>query len=127
LKNINKTALVIKEMPMIPRKAKMMRIYVGEDDEWNGEPLYHAIVKKLHDLGIEGCTVSRGVEGYGRGGAIHRAKRFVVSGDLPMNIVSTDEESKIMRALPEIAAMLKDGIINLLDVEVVTIHGGKVV
>jgi uncharacterized protein len=112
---------------MIPKKAKMMRIYVGEDDDWNGTPLYHAIVEKLHDLGIAGCTVSRGVEGYGRGGAIHRAKRFVVSGDLPMTIVTTDEESKIMHALPEAAAMLKDGIINLVDVEVVAIHGGIVV
>ena len=64
---------------MIPKKAKMMRIYVGEDDDWNGTPLYHAIVEKLHDLGIEGCTVSRGVEGYGRGGAIHRAKRLAVA------------------------------------------------
>jgi PII-like signaling protein len=112
---------------MQTKKAKMMRIYVGEDDDWNGEPLYHAIVKKLHDLGVAGCTVNRGVEGYGRAGAIHRAKHFVVSGDLPMTLVSTDAEDKIMRALPEIAAMIKDGIINLVDVDVVEFHGGQLV
>jgi len=25
-------------------KAKMMRIYIGENDKWNGKPLYEAIV-----------------------------------------------------------------------------------
>lgn len=111
---------------MQTKRQKMMRIYLGEDDELNGEPLYHAIVKRLHDLGIRGATVNRGIEGYGRAGAIHRAKRFVVSGDLPITIVSTDEEEKILRALPEIASMLQDGMINLMDVDVIEVHKGQI-
>jgi len=33
-------------------KAKLMRIYVGENDKWNGKPLYEAIVGGLraHDI-----------------------------------------------------------------------------
>jgi hypothetical protein len=69
----------------------------------------------------------RGIEGYGRAGAIHRAKRFIVSGDLPITIVSTDEEEKILRVLPEIAAMLKDGMINLMDVDAIEVHKGQIV
>jgi len=112
---------------MQTKKARMMRIYLGEDDEWEGEPLYRAIVKKLHDLGVVGATVQRGVEGYGRAGAIHRQKHFVVSGDLPMTVIAVDTEEKIMKALPVIAGMVKDGIINLIDVDVVEIHNGQIV
>lgn len=38
-----------------------------------------------------------------------------------------DTEEKIMKMLPVIAGMVKDGIINLIDVDVIEIHGGQVV
>ena len=46
-------------------KAKMLRIHFGEDDKWNGRPLYRAIVEKCRELDIAGATVFRGIEGYG--------------------------------------------------------------
>src|SRR6202453_2067472 len=45
--------------------AKMLRIFLGEDDKWQGEPLYDAIVKKLRMLDVAGVTVYRGILGYG--------------------------------------------------------------
>ena len=33
-----------------------MRIYLGESDQWNGEPLYDAIVKRLRMMEIDGAT-----------------------------------------------------------------------
>ena len=41
-------------------KAKMLRIYFGEDDKWKGQPLYKAIVEKCRALDIAGATVFRG-------------------------------------------------------------------
>src|SRR5262249_21573489 len=35
--------------------AKLMRIYLGEADEWDGEPLYEAIVKQLRMMEIGGA------------------------------------------------------------------------
>ena len=55
-------------------KAKMMRIYLGEADRWNGEPLYDAIVKRLRMMDISGATVYRGILGYGAKGHTHKQK-----------------------------------------------------
>ena len=45
--------------------AKMLRIYVGEDDHFEGKPLHTAIVMALREAGIAGATVVRGIEGFG--------------------------------------------------------------
>jgi len=42
-----------------------MRIYMGESDKWQGEPLYEALVKRLRLMDIAGATVYRGILGYG--------------------------------------------------------------
>jgi PII-like signaling protein len=41
-------------------KAKLMRIYVGENDKWNGKPLYEAIVGGLRAHDIAGVTARIG-------------------------------------------------------------------
>lgn len=46
-------------------RAKMLRVYFGEDDQWHGRPLYQAIVERCRELDIAGATVLRGIEGYG--------------------------------------------------------------
>ena len=46
-------------------KAKMMQLFLGEADRFDGEPLYEAIVKRLRMMDIAGATVYRGVLGYG--------------------------------------------------------------
>ena len=48
-----------------------MRIYLGESDKRDGEPLYEAIVKKLRMMDFSGATVYRGVLGYGAAGRPH--------------------------------------------------------
>jgi len=114
-------------MSDITVRKKMMRIYLGEDDEYNGQPLYHAIVLRLQELGMAGATVYKGIEGYGGQHRLRKAKTFVLSGDLPVTVVTVDAPAKIKRVLPEIARMMKDGIIALLEVEVVTVSGGEIV
>src|SRR5438876_9517857 len=57
-------------------KAKLLRIYMGEADQWNGEPLYDAIVKQLRMMDISGATVYRGILGYGVKGHTHK-ERFL--------------------------------------------------
>jgi len=37
--------------------ARLMRIYMGESDKWQGEYLYEAIVKRLRLMDIAGATV----------------------------------------------------------------------
>ena len=50
---------------MIPRNAMLLRIFVGETDRWNHQPLYEAIVMKAREMHVAGATVLRGPMGFG--------------------------------------------------------------
>ncbi|MGC2388446.1 MAG: DUF190 domain-containing protein, partial [Candidatus Acidiferrum sp.] len=53
-------------------KAKLMRIYVGENDKWHDKPLYKAIVECMRSNDIAGVTVYQGILGYGANRRIHK-------------------------------------------------------
>ena len=99
--------------------ARLMRIYMGESDKWQGEPLYDAIVKKLRMMDISGATVYRGILGYGAKRHTHKSGRLGLSHDLPILISIVDTEANLAKAVSEIESMMQDGIIVLSDVEVI--------
>jgi PII-like signaling protein len=75
--------------------ALLVRIYIGETDQWHGAPLYHAIVELLRERGIAGATVIRGIEGFGRAARVHTTRILRLSEDLPILIETVDEEAKV--------------------------------
>jgi len=103
----------------IAGKAKMMRIFLGEADRWNDEPLYDAIVKRLRMMEIAGATVYRGILGYGAKGHTHKRSFMHISRDLPMMISVVDIEEKLSRAAEAVEEMLQDGLIVISDVDMV--------
>jgi PII-like signaling protein len=110
--------------PVAPRErregtARMMRIYLGEADRFDGEALYDAIVKRLRMMDIVGATVYRGILGYGAKGHTHREHFLHISKDLPIMISVVDAPEKIARAAEAIEAMMEEGLIVLSDVEFV--------
>jgi uncharacterized protein len=98
---------------------KMLIIYVDETDLWGTVTLYEAIVRRLRQLGMEGATAQSGMMGFGSHGKVHRKRLFGVSDDRPVTITAVDSESKIRKILPEIRGMVKEGLVVLLDAEVV--------
>lgn len=100
-------------------RAKMLRIYVGEDDRWEGEPLYEAIVKKLRMIDVAGATVYKGVMGYGANQRVHKSGFLHLSHDMPIMITVVDEEEKIRSVIPAIEEMVSEGMLVLSDVEVI--------
>src|SRR5258708_4369056 len=100
-------------------KAKMMQLFLGEADRFDGEPLYEAIVKRLRMLDIAGATVYRGVLGYGAKGHTHREHFLHISKDLPMMIEVVDSPEKIEKAAQAIEAMMEEGLILLSDTDFV--------
>lgn len=99
--------------------AKMLRVYIGEDDRWEGEPLHESIVKKLRMMDIAGATVYRGLMGYGAQQRLHRSGWLGLSRDLPIMISVIDTEEKIRSVLPVLDEMVDEGIVVLSDVEVI--------
>jgi PII-like signaling protein len=100
-------------------KAKLLRIFMGEADRWNDEPLHDAIVKRLHMMDIAGATVYRGILGYGAKGHTHKQSFWHVARDLPVMIAVVDEEQKLREAVEAIEAMIEDGLIVMSDVDVI--------
>ncbi len=100
-------------------RAKLLRIYVGEDDRWEDEPLHEAIVKKLRMMDIAGATVYRGLIGYGAQNRVHRSGFLGLSKDLPIMLSIIDTEEKIRGVLPVLDEMVDEGLIALSDVEII--------
>lgn len=100
--------------------ALLARIYIGESDRHEGQPLYEAIVRLLRERGVAGATVLRGMEGYGRAARLHTDRILRLSGDLPILIEIIDREERLRSVLPEIDAMVDGGLITLEHVEVMT-------
>jgi PII-like signaling protein len=99
--------------------ARLMRIYMGESDKWQGEPLYEAIIKRLRMMDIAGATVYRGILGYGAKGHTHKAGHLPFSHDLPVTVAVVDSEEKLAKAVNEIESMMQDGMIVFSTVEVI--------
>lgn len=108
-------ALSIKRTKIMP--AKLIHIYLGESDKYNGEPLYEAIVKKLRMMNFSGATVYRGLLGYGAKRHTHRAGRLHFSRDLPILISVTEKVESANDLVQTVAEMMQDGIIVTSDVE----------
>jgi len=101
-------------------KAKALQIHIGEDDKWEGAPLYEAIVTRARQLDIAGATVYRGVLGYGAQKRIHNHKTLALSHDDPIMISVVDEEEKINKLLAALETMIRGGcMIAVSDVTVV--------
>ena len=100
-------------------KAKMLRIHFGEDDKWQGKPLYRAIVERCRELDIAGATVYRGIEGYGASTLIHRPHLMSFSSDAPIMVSIVDTDDKIKKLIPKLDQMVDEGLIAISDVEVI--------
>src|SRR6516162_4566512 len=73
---------------------QLLRIFIGESDQWHGEPLYRAIVMKARELGLAGATVLRGPMGFGANSRMHTANLLELSSDLPIVIEMVDTSEK---------------------------------
>jgi len=116
------------ELMRLIGKAKMLRVHIGENDKWEGEPLYEAIVKRAAQLDIAGATVYRGILGYGAHKRIHRHKTVALSSDDPIMISMVDEEEKINQMIAALDTMVSGGcLIAISDVTVVRYveHGSE--
>ncbi len=100
-------------------KAKMLRIVISEDDKWEGEPLYEAIVKRLIMTDIAGATVYKAIAGYGPHKRYHKKKTLTVHGELPILITVMDTEEKINKVIPILDELVGEGIVVLSDVNVI--------
>lgn len=92
---------------------KLLRIFVDEKDRAGMQPLYTAVVELLRKKGVAGATVFRGIEGFGTHQQIHVAKMFSWVPNLPVLIEVVDDWSVIEPILPELQALVRDGLVTV--------------
>ncbi len=93
-------------------KAQALTMYLGESDQWQGMPLYVALVQYLRSQGCAGATVTRAVAGYGAGSRLHESGGLHWSSDAPVVIQVVDSPERLWRLLPDLREMLSGGLIT---------------
>lgn len=100
-------------------KAKLMRIFVGENDKWHDKPLYKALIESMRANDIAGVTVYQGILGYGANRRIHKESALNLSHDRPMMLSVVDSEKKLRAYFPILDGMVQQGLVVLSDVDVI--------
>ena len=102
----------------------LVRVFLGESNRAEGMPLYEAIVRRARQRGLAGATVLRGIEGFGAHSRIHTARILRLSEDLPIVVELVDREEKVRAFLPELDALVEDGLVTLEKVQVIVYRPG---
>ena len=97
----------------IPQDGKLLRVFIGEADRWQGKPLYEEIVYLARREGMAGATAIKGFMGFGCKSHMHTIKLLRLSEDLPIIIEIVDSEEKVNKFLPHLEAMVKEGLVTL--------------
>ena len=100
-------------------KAKLMRIFIGENDKWRDKPLHKALIESMRANDIAGVTVYQGILGYGANRRIHRDSTLHLSHDRPMMLSVVDTEEKLQAYFPILDGMVQQGLVVLSDVDVI--------
>ena len=110
---------------MLQKEGQLLRIFIGENDKYERQPLYEWIVRKARELGLAGATVFRGLEGFGARSRVHTAKILRLSSDLPIVIEIVDTSEKIEQFMPIIDDAIKEGLATLEKATIRFYRGGK--
>jgi PII-like signaling protein len=101
------------------KEAKLLRIFIGEQDRYQGRPLYEVIVERARQQDLAGATVLRGTLGFGANSRIHTAKVLRLSEDLPMVIEIVDEPGRINAFIKDLNGLITEGLVTLEKIEVI--------
>lgn len=105
----------------VSERFQRVRIYVGEQDMWEQQPLYLALLERLQREGATGATALQGVGGFGPGS---RGQGYAIpglqtkAGGTPIVIEWVDRAERIARILPLFDEMLPRSLITLEPVEI---------
>ena len=95
---------------MFQGEGLLLRIFIGENDKYQRQPLYEWIVRRAREFGLAGATVFRGLEGFGAHSRVHTAKVLRLSSDLPIVIEIVDTSEKIEQFMPIIDDAIQEGL-----------------
>ena len=105
-------------MRVLTGQQVLVRVFIGESDQWHHQPLQLALLERLRKAGFAGATVFRGVAGFGARSVLHTAHILRLSQDLPLLIEIVDTEEHVQRLIPILDEMIQEGLVTMEKVEV---------
>ena len=111
---------------MLPADGCLLRIFVGESDRYEQQPLYEWIVVQARTQGLAGATVLRGIMGFGANTrVIHTFKIERLSEDLPMIIEVVDTTDKLETFLSFVEQHIHSGLMATMENVQVRFYRGR--
>ncbi len=100
---------------------KKIEIFTSEEARWQGQPLYSAFVRFVHDLKIAArCLVTRGIEGSYEYGEIATGRLEVLSYNMPLCVTIVTPAAEAEMIISKAEEMVKDGIVTVQDLNVIS-------
>lgn len=96
------------------RPAMKLTVYVADSERHAHKPLYREVVRALHEAGISGATLTKGVMSFGVQRRLHTIKDEVRMDNLPVIIEAVDIREKIEHAGIVVSGMLGEhGLVEI--------------
>jgi CBS domain-containing protein/PII-like signaling protein len=103
----------------MPLTYTLARIYTSEEARFEGKPLHQEIVRFINRQRISArCQVTRGVGGCYENGEIATSGLEVLSFNLPLEITVIFPKAEGARLLPQLEAMVDEGLMTVEDQDV---------
>jgi PII-like signaling protein len=103
-------------------EAKLLRVFLGEDDKVGHGALHEVIVKEARAAGLAGTTVLKGILGFGATSRVRTTSILDLSSDLPVIVEIVDVEAKIDAFMPTLNALFEKadsgGLVTIEKVQV---------
>ncbi|RPH80519.1 MAG: DUF190 domain-containing protein [Nitrospiraceae bacterium] len=101
---------------MLSAEGSRLRMYIGESDRYEKQPLYEWIITQAKAKGLAGATVFRGLMGFGANTrVIHTFKIERLSEDLPIIIELVDATDKIEAFLSFVEQHIHSGLLATVE------------
>jgi hypothetical protein len=111
-------------MRVLDGEATLVRVFIGESDQWRHQPLALAVIERLRKEGYSGATVLRGVAGFGARSVLHTTQILRLSEDLPVVIEMVEAHERVEALLAILDEMVPEGLVTLEKVRVVKYSPG---
>jgi PII-like signaling protein len=106
---------------MNPGEARLLRLYLNNDDRFGGRPLYEAVVAKARAMGLAGASVFTAEMGYGTHRVVHDAQSEYTFMGAPIVVEVVDVAERIEALLAEFRAMVGEGVATVSTVSPVEV------
>jgi uncharacterized protein len=103
----------------------LVRIFIGESDQWHRQPLHLALLERLRKEGFAGATVFHGIAGFGARSVVHTSHLLRLSEDLPVLIEVVDAQAQVDRLLSILDEMVDEGLVTVEKVRVLKYTPGR--